>query len=123
MYTIAKRFTFSAAHHLTKVPDYHPCYRHHGHNYTVEVALEANFLTNQEWIMDYGEVSRIVKETINRLDHQDLNIVLLEEFAYSGTTTAENLAKFLYDQFKFKMPLAWIKVSEGESTWAMYEEL
>src|SRR5215468_9371730 len=34
-YTISKFFEFSAAHHLTGLPDDHPCSRVHGHNYVV----------------------------------------------------------------------------------------
>ena len=37
MYTIAKRFAFSASHIIGGLPDKHPCSRLHGHNYEVEV--------------------------------------------------------------------------------------
>ncbi len=41
MYTIAKRFTFSASHVIGGLPEEHPCARLHGHNYEVEVVLQS----------------------------------------------------------------------------------
>lgn len=37
--TIAKRFTFDAAHFLPNVPPDHKCSRMHGHTYEVEIVL------------------------------------------------------------------------------------
>ena len=41
MYTITKRFAFSASHIIGGLPNGHPCARLHGHNYEVEVVLQA----------------------------------------------------------------------------------
>ena len=41
MYTIAKRFAFSASHVIGGLPADHPCARLHGHNYEVEVVLQS----------------------------------------------------------------------------------
>jgi 6-pyruvoyltetrahydropterin/6-carboxytetrahydropterin synthase len=40
MYTIAKRFAFSASHVIGGLSVDHPCGRLHGHNYEVEVSLQ-----------------------------------------------------------------------------------
>jgi 6-pyruvoyltetrahydropterin/6-carboxytetrahydropterin synthase len=42
MYTIAKRFAFSASHVIGGLPTDHPCARLHGHNYEVEVLAAAD---------------------------------------------------------------------------------
>ena len=43
MYTIAKRFAFSASHTIGGLPPEHPCARLHGHNYEVEVILHEEY--------------------------------------------------------------------------------
>jgi len=84
MYTISKQFTFSASHQLLNLCDSHPCYRLHGHNYIVEVELQASELNSTD-------------------------------------TTAENLAKFLFDWAKTKWPeVTAMRVSETPKTWAEY---
>src|SRR5712691_5223799 len=41
MYTITKRFAFSASHIIGGLPADHRCARLHGHNYEVEVVLQS----------------------------------------------------------------------------------
>lgn len=89
MYTITKRFTFSAAHHLTCVPVAHKCARNHGHTYTVEVELRSEHLRNC-MVLDYGDLSVLGDYIQNHLDHQDLNEVLPFE------PTAERIAEYLF---------------------------
>ena len=117
MYRISKQFYFSAAHVLSQLPESHPCSRLHGHNYTVEVVLESETLDQNSFIVDYNDLYP-VKDYINStLDHRNLNDVL------PVATTAENIAKFLYDRFKPQFPqLCKVRVSETPKTWAEYEE-
>jgi 6-pyruvoyltetrahydropterin/6-carboxytetrahydropterin synthase len=117
MYQITKEFKFSAAHHLTKVYEGHKCARVHGHNYTVIVMLEAEQLNEQGFVEDYGDL-RDIKEWIDStFDHRDLNDILLVE------PTAENLARHIYDAFKFAHPLMTVvKVKETDGTSASYYE-
>ena len=76
MYTISKEFHFSAAHVLDHLPDGHPCARLHGHNYIVVVELEGTDLNDDDFIVDYGELS-VLKDWIDEhLDHKNLNDVL-----------------------------------------------
>ena len=48
-FTIAKRFSFSASHALTAVPEDHKCRRTHGHNYEVEVSAPPTSSTIGGW--------------------------------------------------------------------------
>jgi len=128
MYYISKKFSFSAAHHLHKLPASHPCSRQHGHNYTIEVVLQGKDLSPMNWLVDYGELSKIVNPIIAELDHQDLNIVLLRHLrTFNLSTTAEVLAKYFFDKLKSQFdPWAqvfYVKVSETEKTWAIYKEV
>jgi len=115
MYCISKEFHFSAAHQLSHLPEGHPCKRLHGHNYIVEMVLESEALDHRGFVTDYNEL-RTVKEYIDAyLDHRNLNDVL------DRPTTAENLARHLFDRFAGEFPtLAEVRVSETPKTWARY---
>ena len=117
MFRISKQFHFSAAHQLNLLPDDHPCSRLHGHNYIVEAVLESEKLDHRGFVVDYNELDPINTFINENLDHLNLNDVLTE------ATTAENIARFLYERFKPLFPaLAKMRVSESPRTWAEYEE-
>jgi 6-pyruvoyltetrahydropterin/6-carboxytetrahydropterin synthase len=94
--SITKIFRFEAAHHL---PDHRgQCARLHGHSYRLEVTLRGTIKdapgeSDNGMIMDFYDLSSIVKNVIvERLDHQDLNVV-------TGIyTTAENLVHWMWDE-------------------------
>ena len=117
MYKISKELSFSAAHSLFGLPDDHPCSRLHGHNYVVTVHLRSKELNKQGFVRDYTEL-KIVKEYIDsQLDHRNLNDILSPL-----NSSAENIAKMLYDQFKSQIPeLYAVEVSETPKTSAIYE--
>ena len=56
MYMIRKKFDFSASHQLLGLPAEHQCARLHGHNYIVEVVLQAEQLNQVSFVVDYGEL-------------------------------------------------------------------
>ena len=85
-YEIAKQFSFSAAHQLTKVAADHPCARMHGHNYVVTVWLGANVLTPEGFVVDYRDLDYIKGWLDSTFDHRTVNDVVEVE------PTAENLA-------------------------------
>ena len=70
MYKLCLKTSFSAAHHLKETPSLKTkkCQRIHGHNYDVFVEIETKELKD-DMVIDYGEI----KESINWLDHKDLN--------------------------------------------------
>jgi 6-pyruvoyltetrahydropterin/6-carboxytetrahydropterin synthase len=116
MYTISKKFVFSASHQLDHLPEGHQCARLHGHNYEVELILRAGDVDERGFVIDYGDLKPLGDYINNSLDHRHLNEVLLCH------TTAENIAKHLYG-------IAWqhwhgvsitVRVSETPKTWAEY---
>lgn len=117
MYKISKEFSFSAAHSLSGLSDDHPCSRLHGHNYVVTVHLRSKELNKQGFVRDYTEL-KIVQEYIDsQLDHRNLNDILSPL-----NSSAENLAKMLYDIFKPQIPeLYAVEISETPKTSAIYE--
>lgn len=116
MYQISKRFEFSASHVIGGLPDDHPCSRLHGHNYVVEVVLEGADLDSVGFIRDYRELSALKSHIDETIDHRHLNDVMGHD-----RTTAEALAKWLYDWCAAKWPeTAAVRVSETPRTWAEY---
>ncbi len=117
MYKISKQFSFSAAHMLHGLPEGHPCSRMHGHNYVVTVHLRSEKLNDTGFVKDYNEL-RVVKEYIDKqLDHRNLNDIMSPL-----NSSAENLAKMLFDVFKPEIPeLYAVEVSETPKTSAIYE--
>ncbi|NIX77292.1 6-carboxytetrahydropterin synthase QueD [Microvirga terricola] len=116
MYTIAKRFSFSASHVIGGLPAEHPCARHHGHNYEVEVVLQSAELDAVGFVRDYRELSALKTYIDDHLDHRHLNDVFGHD-----RTTSEFLAKWLFDWCREHWPeVAAVRVSETPRTWAEY---
>lgn len=117
MFKISKEFSFSAAHSLFGLPEDHPCSRLHGHNYVVTIHLKSDKLNQQGFVRDYNEL-KIVKEYINtKLDHRNLNDIMAPL-----NSSAENIAKMLFDTFKSQLPEMYaVEVSETPKTSAIYE--
>lgn len=116
MYKISKQFAFSASHILSGLSDGHPCSRLHGHNYVVIVHLKSETLNEVGFVKDYRALDIIKNYIDDKLDHRHLNDI------FSFNPTAENIAKYLYDEFvKFLPELYAIEVSETPKTTAIYE--
>jgi len=114
MYTIAKRFIFSASHTLA-VPEGHPCGRVHGHNYTVELILQREVLAGIGFVIDYRDLQPFKEYLDGHFDHRHLNDVVDFE------PTAENLARHFYEWGKKQwLEVCAVRVSETEKTWAEY---
>ncbi|MBM4131106.1 6-carboxytetrahydropterin synthase QueD, partial [bacterium] len=92
---IAKSFSFDAAHYLPRVPEDHKCRRLHGHTYEVEIGLPGALDPDFGWVVDYGEVSRVVDPVIRELDHRCLN-----ELPGLDNPTAEILAAWLFARLR-----------------------
>lgn len=92
---IGRSYTFDASHHLEGYDG--PCRRQHGHTYAMEITisgLQALSGPKRGMVMDYGDLDAIVEELIlSKLDHYDLNEALPD---LAGTTTAENLALWIF---------------------------
>ena len=140
MYTIAKTYTFSAAHRLMGLGDDHPCARMHGHNYVVEIVASCACLDERGFCqIDYRELDPIKRwlddtfdhKTILRFDDPALAKLAVEDVVqlvtFDVNPTAENLAKHIYHQSRkliaFKGPyISAVRVSETPGTWATYAE-
>ena len=115
MITIAKRFTFDAAHRLSMLPADHKCHRLHGHTYAVELRL-FGVPDARGFIADYQDIAEAWAPIHDQLDHRYLNeIVGLEK------PSTEALVIWIFDRILRSAVghlVSSIRVAESESTWA-----
>jgi len=97
---LRKSFQFEAAHRLPALPASHKCARLHGHSFRVEIAIEGPVDPTLGWVMDYAELGAVFKPIWARLDHYYLN-----EVPGLENPTSENLAIWIWDQLKPRLPL------------------
>jgi len=117
MFIITKQFNFSASHVLASLPETHQCARLHGHNYIIELVLQADVLNEHGFVVDYLDLSPFKTYIDNELDHRHLNDV------FSFQTSAENIARHLYLWAKKRWSqVTAVRVSETPKTWAEYRE-
>ena len=117
MFRISKQFAFCASHQLKGLPEGHKCGRLHGHNYRVEVILEAETLNEVGFIIDYGDLVPFKNMLDDRLDHRHLNDLM------DFQTSAEMIAEYFYSWCIFRWPQTIIvRVSETPKTWAEYHD-
>jgi len=83
----------SAAHLLRGYPG--ECAELHGHNWKIEVFIRCKKLNEIGIGIDFKAIKKAVKEVLEGLDHKNLNELSIFE---QMNPTAENIAKFLYDE-------------------------
>lgn len=113
---IIKTFEFDAAHCLEGVPEAHKCRRLHGHSYRVDVHVTGEVDPKVGWVMDFGDLKKIVAPVLEELDHRYLNDLPGLELC-----TAEMIAKYLFDRLKVGLPkLSAITVWESATARCVY---
>lgn len=118
MYEIEKEFKFEAAHQLA-VHD-GVCRRLHGHSWKGRVILLAPRLQSEGpktgMLKDFVDVKAVLQPYVDDyLDHQYLNVTL------PVYPTSENIAKWLYDELKPKLPeLLAVEIEETCTSKARY---
>lgn len=112
MVTIAKRFTFDAAHRLD-LPTDHKCSRLHGHTYEVELRVRGE-LDARGFVVDYEEIAAAFAPVHDELDHRYLNDVPgLEQ------PSTEVLVRWIAERLRGKIRgLVGVRVAESSTTWA-----
>jgi len=93
MYEVTVEDTFAAGHYLRNYKG--KCENPHGHNYKVRVTLSGVELDQAGLLLDFKDLKLVMKHVIDYLDHQMIND--LDPFTKINPS-AENLAKYFYDQ-------------------------
>jgi 6-pyruvoyltetrahydropterin/6-carboxytetrahydropterin synthase len=124
MFEVTVEQTFAAGHALREYKG--KCENVHGHNYKVQITVEGERLNRIGLLVDFVELKRVVREVVDRLDHQFIND--LEPFTVINPS-AENMAKYFYDEVSKKMDgsngeaptrIAQIKIWETDTSIAVY---
>ncbi len=97
---LRKTFQFEAAHLLPHLPEAHKCRRLHGHSFKVEVAVEGECDPKLGWVMDYADITAAFKPIWEDLDHFYLN-----EIRGLENPTSENIAIWIWNRLKQRLPL------------------
>ena len=121
MFEVSVQQTFAAGHALRNYRG--KCENVHGHNYRIEVTVQGERLASNGLLVDFVELKRVMKDTIDYLDHRFIND--LEPFTELNPS-AENIAKFFHDRIseglRTEVPvrIAEVKVWETDTSSAVY---
>lgn len=123
MYVVSVQAHYDSAHFLRNYKG--KCENLHGHRYVVEVALTSDELNEAGLAFDFVDVKRHTRELADWLDHQNINdLPPFDEIEPS----AENQARFFFDELKKKLPdamkdaLLYTRIWETPTQFAQYSE-
>lgn len=125
-YIVKIKTYFAAAHNLRRYGG--ACSGIHGHNWHVEVAVEASELDDLGMVIDYDVLKEITEKNIKVVDHSYLNEL---EYFKERNPTAENVAKFLFKNIQTdinnyknsnKIKLKFINICETNTNYVNYSE-
>lgn len=139
LYELSTDAFFDSAHFLSDY--YGKCENLHGHRWKVTVTIAAEELQGSGdeagMVCDFGAFKQMVRSTVEELDHTflvqegTLGDATLAALASEGfelkllpfRTTAENIAKHLFDRFKeMGSPVISVEVDETPNNRATYRE-
>jgi len=123
MFELTINVNFEAAHYINNYSG--KCSRLHGHNWKVEVNIYGSQLDELGMLIDFRDVKAAVNKIMVKLDHYCLNEI--EPFS-TINPTAENIAKYIYEQlretreFDQNVKLRSVKVWESLNSAAAYSQ-
>jgi len=125
MFEVTVEDSFAAGHYLRNYKG--KCEKPHGHNYKIRVTLAGKELDKAGLLLDFKDLREVMKHVIERLDHQMINDI--EPFTLLNPS-AENMAKYFYDQANLKLrdvtngrvTVKNVTVFETDTTTATYSE-
>ena len=123
MFELTINVNFEAAHYINNYPG--KCSRLHGHNWKVEVNIYGNKLDELGMLIDFHDLKAAVNKIMLTLDHYCLNEI--EPFCRINPT-AENIAKYIYEQlietveFDQNVKLRSVRVWESLNSAAAYSQ-
>jgi 6-pyruvoyltetrahydropterin/6-carboxytetrahydropterin synthase len=105
---LCREFYFEAAHYI---PHYKgKCEQLHGHTYKLEIVIEGG-VKKDGMVIDFAKMKEIVESAvIEKLDHQALNELF-------ENPTAEHILEWISVQLNGKLPLASLRLWEGQGKW------
>ncbi len=137
MYSVKTSAAFDSAHFLKGYGG--KCSNIHGHTWKIEVAASAELIAGGEkrgMVLDFSDLKKAVRGIASRFDHTLIyesgslrreTIAALSAEGFSLTEipfrpTAENFAKYFYDELSKSLPIKSVAVYETPENCAVYEE-
>ncbi len=118
MYSIKIESYFSSAHFLRVYKG--KCEELHGHNWKVEVSIEAEKLDKAGMILDFQDLKAALNRVLEKLDHKCLNNIV---YFKKVNPTSENIAQYIYKSLKLEVKsLKLVTVWESHNSCASYYE-
>ena len=122
MFQVSVDETFSSGHALRGYRG--KCENVHGHNYKVRVTLEGPGLDSTGLLYDFSHLKQVIRDVTSGVDHKFLN----DQAPFDVINpSAENLAKYFYDEINRQMNampdgarVASITIWETDTTSATY---
>ena len=115
-FEITKTFRFEAAHSLPNVPEGHKCKRLHGHGYRVDIHVVGEADPQTGWVIDFGQIKKVVQPILDELDHQCLN-----DIPGLANSTSELMAQYLWGRIAPALPgLSAITIWESDTSRCVY---
>ncbi|WP_439259060.1 6-carboxytetrahydropterin synthase QueD [Lonepinella sp. BR2930] len=139
MFKVSKEFSFDMAHIL----DGHDgkCQNLHGHTYKLQVEVSGDLVANgakKGMVIDFTDVKTVVKKAIlDPMDHAFiydttsqreckianlLNELDSKTFGIPMRTTAEEMARFIFNRLKNELPISAIRLWETPTSFCEYRE-
>jgi 6-pyruvoyltetrahydropterin/6-carboxytetrahydropterin synthase len=122
MFELTIESSFSSAHNLREYDG--ACERLHGHNWRVELHIEADKLDDRGLVLDFKEMKRETNKVVEGLDHRYLNEIKPFD---TLNPSAENLAKYIFDKLSASLNdgnrrVSLVRVWESEQAAAAYHD-
>jgi len=123
MFEVSVEETFAAGHALRNYRG--KCENVHGHNYRVQVTVEGEELNSIGLLVDFGDIKKLIRAIVGRLDHQFLNDLAPFD---AVNPSAENMARYFYDEITSGLSapgprIREVKIWETDITSATYRPL
>src|SRR3984957_1953018 len=93
MFEVSVEQTFAAGHALRNYKG--KCENVHGHNFRVQVIIEGERLDDSGLLVDFIDVTNLMRGVIDRLDHQFLNEITPFDIK---NPSAENIAEYFHQE-------------------------
>jgi len=118
MYSLRVEGSFSSAHNLRGYKG--KCEDLHGHNWRVELCVKSKDLDNIGMVLDFKYLKNKLSIVLEKMDHKYLNKLT---YFKRINPTSENIAKYIYNELKSRIPLLKsVTVWENSTSSATYEE-
>ncbi|MGQ0286520.1 6-carboxytetrahydropterin synthase QueD [Pasteurellaceae bacterium 22721_9_1] len=139
MFKVSKEFSFDMAHIL----DGHDgkCQNLHGHTYKLQVEVSGDLVADgakKGMVIDFSDLKSVVQKAIlDPMDHAFiydttsereckianlLNELNSKTFGIPTRTTAEEMARFMFNRLKAELPISAIRLWETPTSFCEYRE-